>query len=216
VGPDNNPDLGATIDTNRSDFIFPGTPNVHVALDSLYLYKFGGALDAAVGIPDLGFVKYGGSLSLVVSPHSCGVFTFEFDPDISYSWLAYVDQFLVILPRLEELTIHVCEDDGLYCNGLEPCDAEIGCEIVPPPNCDDGIVCTIDSCDETAPGCVHALNHGTCDDGYDCTRDECTATGCIHVADQCRAIPTTSQWGLVILAICLMVASKLRLRIKSA
>ncbi len=39
-------------------------------------------------------------------------------------------------------------DDATFCNGLETCDAEIGCQDGTPPVIDDQIACTIDSCEE--------------------------------------------------------------------
>ena len=36
-------------------------------------------------------------------------------------------------------------NDGLYCNGLETCDALNGCQVGTPPNCNDSVSCTIDS-----------------------------------------------------------------------
>ena len=43
--------------------------------------------------------------------------------------------------------------------------------------CNDGVACTIDSCDP-ASGCVHLLDASLCEDGNSCTDDICTATGC--------------------------------------
>jgi hypothetical protein len=75
------------------------------------------------------------------------------------------------------------------------------------------VACTVDSCDEVADGCAHALNHSACDDGNVCTRDECTPTGCLNIDDQCDDIPTTSHWGLAMLALCLLIGAKLRFQI---
>jgi hypothetical protein len=71
--------------------------------------------------------------------------------------------------------------DGSACNGAERCDAEAGCLPGEPPACDDGIPCTLDSCDDAAGGCVHAPADAPCDDGDRCTRDVCTpGVGCEH------------------------------------
>lgn len=56
-------------------------------------------------------------------------------------------------------------DDGNPCNGTESCHAEHGaCAAGTPPDCDDGLECTVDSCDETCEecatpedACVHTL-----------------------------------------------------------
>ncbi len=75
----------------------------------------------------------------------------------------------------------VC-DDGLWCNGVESCDPALGCQAGAPPDCDDGINCTSDSCDEDNDQCVHTASNGVCDDGNACTDDSCDpATGCVHL-----------------------------------
>jgi hypothetical protein len=64
--------------------------------------------------------------------------------------------------------------DGLFCNGLETCNLSSDqCEAGPPPNCDDGVACTIDSCDEVNDQCVNAPDNTACDDGNVCTTDVC-------------------------------------------
>lgn len=50
-----------------------------------------------------------------------------------------------------------------------------------PITCDDGIDCTIDTCDVTTGSCLSILDNNFCDDGIICTDDECsTGLGCIH------------------------------------
>jgi len=49
-------------------------------------------------------------------------------------------------------------DDGLYCNGAETCDPELGCQAGTPPDCDDGDICTDDSCDEANNTCAHVFD----------------------------------------------------------
>src|SRR5206468_4198347 len=69
-------------------------------------------------------------------------------------------------------------DDGQFCDGAEECDFATGdCVTVPGsrPSCDDGAVCTTDSCDASANdatgACVNALvahcctSDAQCDDG---------------------------------------------------
>ncbi|MGD8860827.1 MAG: putative metal-binding motif-containing protein [Myxococcales bacterium] len=46
--------------------------------------------------------------------------------------------------------------DGVFCNGVEVCDPLSGCEPGFARNCDDGDVCTIDSCSERDKRCEHA------------------------------------------------------------
>ena len=46
----------------------------------------------------------------------------------------------------------VC-DDNIFCNGVEQCDARMGCVPGVPETCNDNDVCTIDRCDEEAKLC---------------------------------------------------------------
>jgi hypothetical protein len=52
-------------------------------------------------------------------------------------------------------------DDHVYCNGTEQC-LDHSCFADMPRNCDDGLSCTIDSCDEAAGACSYMT---TCDSG---------------------------------------------------
>ncbi len=102
-------------------------------------------------------------------------------------------------------------NDGNACNGLEQCNPATGeCQNGTPPNCDDGSLCTVDSC-VPQTGCVNAptptaqsCNDGnacngtetcnplsglcqggtpvSCDDGNPCTTDTCNPTtgACSH------------------------------------
>lgn len=80
----------------------------------------------------------------------------------------------------------LCPSDGNFCNGPEMCDATKGCVSGPAPNCDDGLACTIDSCDY-ATGCVYLPNSALCDDGVYCNgREECVVgQGCVDGPDPC-------------------------------
>jgi hypothetical protein len=78
----------------------------------------------------------------------------------------------------------VCSD-GQFCNGIEACDpaagnAVTGCKPGAPINCNDGIPCTVDACDEAADACAYAPNNAACDDGVFCDGQEtCTpGVGC--------------------------------------
>jgi len=48
-----------------------------------------------------------------------------------------------------------CGDD-LWCNGVDRCDAATGCTTDAPPDCSDGVDCTLDACDEAADLCTNA------------------------------------------------------------
>ena len=69
--------------------------------------------------------------------------------------------------------------DGLYCNGLETC-MDNTCRSGTPIDCDDGVACTADSCDESSDSCSHAPSNAVCDDGLYCNGAEtCDAVlGC--------------------------------------
>jgi len=74
-------------------------------------------------------------------------------------------------------------DDELYCSGVELCSDLLGCMDYAPVDCDDGIACTIDSCDEANDECVNASSNALCDDGLPCTDDICDPVeGCLHVS----------------------------------
>jgi hypothetical protein len=65
-------------------------------------------------------------------------------------------------------------DDGMFCNGTETCDTASGCVAGTPPVVDDGVGCTVDSCDEAADMVLNAADDNLCtDDGNPCTAEVC-------------------------------------------
>ncbi len=103
----------------------------------------------------------------------------------------------------------VC-DDGNACNGVETCVPPNGCVGGTPLSCSDGLACNgIETCNPSS-GCV-AGTPVNCDDGIDCTVDTCNDPdgSCSHDDADC-AIPTMSQWGLVVLTIVLLVTAKVQ------
>jgi N-acetylneuraminic acid mutarotase len=77
-------------------------------------------------------------------------------------------------------TREACGFDDSDCNGYEYCSDDTGqctaANILS--DCDDGNVCTDDSCDET--GCHHVNNSAPCDDGNACTAgDVCAGGACL-------------------------------------
>ena len=98
-------------------------------------------------------------------------------------------------------------DDGLFCNGVESCESG-ACQAGVPPDCDDGIACTIDSCSEYYASCVHQPDSRLCDDGLWCNGPErcdrqlgcipspnppncddgnpCTIDTCVEATQSCR------------------------------
>jgi hypothetical protein len=72
-------------------------------------------------------------------------------------------------------------DDGIDCT-VDTCDMATGQVTHTPTNtmCNDDVACTTDTCDATT-GCVYTPDATACDDGVDCTVDACDATnGCSH------------------------------------
>ena len=80
-------------------------------------------------------------------------------------------------------------DNGQYCDGAETCDALLDCQAGTTVNCDDGVDCTIDSCNEATDACDNVTDDGYCDDGLFCNGAEtCHATlDCQAGSDPCTA-----------------------------
>ncbi|MGB0716276.1 MAG: hypothetical protein ACPGXK_10380 [Phycisphaerae bacterium] len=148
-------------------------------------------------------------------------------------------------------------NNGDFCDGVETCDPVNDCVANNVPDCNDGNDCTVDVCDEVTDSCVSNPNNGLCNDNDDCTLDACTPNGCTNT-NQCGAccqedgscedvtlgeclatgesfegvgtscegdnnnngqddrceppsqVPTVSTWGLLILALMLMVVAKIQ------
>ena len=71
-------------------------------------------------------------------------------------------------------------DDGQICNGAETCDAVTGCVLGDIADCDDGVDCTRDTCEDDSGDCVNIPDDARCDDGDECNGDEAcdAAAGC--------------------------------------
>ena len=63
-------------------------------------------------------------------------------------------------------------DDGLFCTGAESCDVSLDCQPGQAIVCDDGVACTMDSCDEDSDACAFAADHASCQDGTFCNGEE--------------------------------------------
>ena len=61
-------------------------------------------------------------------------------------------------------------DDGLFCNGDEACMS--GACVAGEDPCEDGIECTVDSCNEETDSCTFSPDDTVCDDGLFCNGDE--------------------------------------------
>lgn len=71
-------------------------------------------------------------------------------------------------------------DDGIECT-IDFCDDTLGCLSNPSAAaCEDGLECTLSACDPDT-GCVSTVDESLCDDGVECTDALCdTEVGCIH------------------------------------
>ena len=72
-------------------------------------------------------------------------------------------------------------DNEQHCDGIEVCDALADCVIAPGtvPDCDDGVGCTVDSCDEVNDRCDNTPSDILCNNGQFCDGVEI----CHSVAD---------------------------------
>ena len=91
--------------------------------------------------------------------------------------------------------------DGLFCNGDEVCTPGVGCEAGTAVACEDGVGCTLDTCDEATDSCDYGADDGLCNDGLYCNGtetcdafldcqnglDPCPGQGCDEAGDVCVA-----------------------------
>lgn len=91
----------------------------------------------------------------------------------------------------------VC-DDSLWCNGAETCDVTLGCQAGTPPDCDDAIGCTGDTCNEDEDRCGHVPDDEACPDLDDCNLgfcDRATDCGIVPAPDGtlCDVVPEVDE-----------------------
>jgi hypothetical protein len=86
-------------------------------------------------------------------------------------------------------------DDGLFCNGVDRCRTG-ACEHASPPDCSDGLACTIDTCDEALRRCGHQARPGCCTTDAECadtdactSNERCAAGTCVNLAVTCPTSP---------------------------
>ncbi len=91
--------------------------------------------------------------------------------------------------RIIDETNNLC-DNGLFCDGAETCGGSAGCRSGTPINCNDGISCTQDICNENTDSCVNSPNNALCNNGLFCDGIEtCSSTlGCQAGAQQCTSV----------------------------
>ena len=132
-------------------------------------------------------------------------------------------------------------DDGVYCNGAESCDPTGTCQMDTPRDCDDGIACTVDLCDELGARCRNVVDDDLCRDESACTVDRCNpasidanADGCCYGLLPCDdlsdcpvetvacahgvclcmngPIPAVTTWGLLVMTLLGLIAGTIIFR----
>ena len=102
-------------------------------------------------------------------------------------------------------------DNGQFCDGAETCDPVSDCQAGAPVACDDGVGCTVDSCNETTDSCDNPPDDGLCNDGQFCNgaetcdpvndcqagSDPCPGQTCDEVGDVCTGGSKVMEWGTV-------------------
>jgi hypothetical protein len=84
---------------------------------------------------------------------------------------------------------HDCDNESL-CDGIETCVDGV-CVAGEPIECDDGIACTADACDEYTGRCIHFHDHHRCPDDQICGPNgcepvpSCVTTQCVGHVYQC-------------------------------
>ena len=96
------------------------------------------------------------------------------------------------LDLIEHTPTQAACDDGLFCNGSETCDVRDGCQPGIPPNINDGVGCTVDSCSEVERTVRHIPNDEQCNDQLFCNGNE----RCDPVRDCQPGIPPETDDGL--------------------
>jgi hypothetical protein len=81
-------------------------------------------------------------------------------------------------PPCECTSDGACDND-LFCDGVESCDDWGFCQAGAPVDCDDGVGCTVDSCNEGTDSCDNVPDDALCDNGLFCDGAE----WCDPVAD---------------------------------
>lgn len=81
-------------------------------------------------------------------------------------------------------------DDGLFCNGSEQCNPQVGCSSGTPPSTTDLPACANEACDEVNDRLVLTPIHTRCADASPCTDDVCdVAVGCSNPVNTFQPAP---------------------------
>jgi len=111
--------------------------------------------------------------------------TAGFDTNFGWGRIDVINTLNLVSPPTGCSSDPECSD-GLFCNGAETCVATV-CQPGTPPNCNDSIACTADSCNEGTDTCDHVPNNALCSDGLFCNGNEVcnVGSGCADGPDPC-------------------------------
>jgi cysteine-rich repeat protein len=106
-------------------------------------------------------------------------------------------------------------DDGLICNGTELCDLAFDCQAGTPVDVDDGVDCTVDTCQEGTGFPVNTPDDDACIDGPSCTAGSCDAIdGCVYtpIPGCAPVVPIVPIWASGLIGSMLAAAGAIWLR----
>ncbi len=222
LGLNHNPSLGVDIQRGRADFVLSGlNPLSGVGHSDLGYYVFFGTTSSGLGAddPGPGLSRYAGTLRLKISADARGQFRFSFDADGNCEGrygcqgrTMFADIHspgYSLIPSLHPLVVEVVDSD---CNNNSLGDS---LEVLQglARDCDGDRV--LDECELAACAGDRACqdcNLNGVPDG--CDMADGTSTDANHDGrpDDCFvAIPTVSEWGLVVLTLLLMTGAKIGL-----
>ncbi len=228
---------GCFIDVDRPDFAFYGLTPIAAVFTGTLDYELGSTCMGTYPADD-GTIKYGGTLILDIPPDAAGDYEIQFvhDPSKTFVDPGHCEMAPGLIRTAAIISVGDCQANGIDdvddiaggtsvdCNGdliPDECQPELdydgdgvldACDPCPLDNpddtdgdgaCDSDDVCPglddfADADGDTVPDCLDQCPED--DDSIDFDED--------GIPDCLQAIPTTSQWGLVVLALLLLVAGK--------
>ena len=107
---------------------------------------------------------------------------------------------------------HRCCAAGERCNGNGECEV-INQPTPPPPppgceNCDDGVACTVDACDEASGACTHAPDDSACANSNPCLVGRCAPSDPARDANGCVFDPVDGGTVTCGVGACLRTVSR--------
>ena len=88
VGPDHQPDLMASVDATRADFVFSGLASQNAVMTDSLNIKWGGVIVENEGQIDDGSIAYAGTLNIRVGTLACDRYTFNVVEDVGVTFSA--------------------------------------------------------------------------------------------------------------------------------